>query len=136
MARLVRFRSRDVNLGVAISDREGEANFIIEGSFSGLETPDHLWSAQSATRTAVATRRLNSVLAEHRAVGEIDLLDVDCEGHELAVLRSNDWEQFRPGVVLVESHPGSGSGADAFLTQVGYRQLERLGLTVIFERVA
>jgi FkbM family methyltransferase len=136
LARLLRFRPRDINLGVAISDRAGEANFIIAGSFSGLETPDHLWSSQSPTRTIVATRRLDSVLAEHRALGEIDLLDVDCEGHELTVLRSNDWERFRPTVVLVESHPSSGSGADAFLAQAGYRRLERLGLTVIFERVA
>src|SRR5919198_5481490 len=131
LARLHRFRPRDINLGVAISDSEGGARFIVAGSFSGLETPDHLWRTPSATRVIVATRRLESILAQHRPVGEIDLLDVDCEGHELAVLRSNDWERFRPSVVLVESHPGSSSDADDFLAHVGYRRLERLGLTLI-----
>jgi FkbM family methyltransferase len=136
LARLRRFRSRDINVGVAISDSEGEANFILAGSFSGLETTDHLWPAQSAIRTTVATRRLDSVLGQHRPVGEIDLLDVDCEGHELAVLRSNDWDRFRPRVVLIESHPGSMSDVGDLLSRLGYELLEQLELTLIFERVA
>jgi FkbM family methyltransferase len=136
LARLLRFRSRDINLGVAISESEGEANFILAGSFSGLETPNHLWPAPSAMRTTVATRRLDSVLAQYRPLGEIDLLDVDCEGHELAVLRSNDWDRFRPLVVLIESHPGSASDAGDLLIRVGYQLLETLDLTLIFERIA
>lgn len=135
LARLLRFRPRDINLGVAISDNDGEAKFIVAGSFSGLETPDHLWPAPSSSRIPVATRRLESVLAEHRPDGEIDVLDIDCEGHELAVLRSNNWERFRPSVALIEAHPGSPSDTEDFLTARGYRPVERLGPTIIFERV-
>jgi FkbM family methyltransferase len=134
-ARLLRFRPRDINLGVAISDTEGEASFVVAGSFSGLETSDRLWADRQPTRIQIETRRLDSILAQHRPIGEIDLLDIDCEGHEVAVLRSNDWDRFRPRVILVECHPGSGSGAEAFLAEMGYRQLERLGLTLVFERV-
>lgn len=135
LARFRRFRPRDINVGVAISDIEGEAPFIAAGSFSGLDAPSHLWAARSSTRITVATRRLESVLAQHRPTGEIDLFDIDCEGHELRVLSSNDWDRFRPGVILVEAHPGSASPLDHLLRQVGYRLIDRLGLTLIFERL-
>ena len=32
----------------------------------------------------------------------IDFLDVDVEGHDLEVLESNDWQRFRPKVIVVE----------------------------------
>jgi FkbM family methyltransferase len=134
LARLSRFRPRDLNLGIAISERSGRSTFVRSGSFSGLEAPDRLWAHDAAERISVRTRRLDDVLAEHRPTGEIDLLDVDCEGHELVVLRSNDWERFRPRVVLVEFHPGSPNDPRELLGGLGYRELKRLELTWVFER--
>ena len=45
---------------------------------------------------------LARVLEEARAL-EIDVLKVDVEGLEEQVLAGNDWERFRPRVVLVEA---------------------------------
>ena len=39
LARLQRFRPRDTNLGLAISDVSGEAAFLLDGSFSTIERP-------------------------------------------------------------------------------------------------
>lgn len=33
---------------------------------------------------------------------KIDLLNVDVEGEELAVLRSGDWKRFRPRFIVLE----------------------------------
>ena len=33
---------------------------------------------------------------------EIDFLSIDCEGFDLSVLRSNDWESFVPHIIIVE----------------------------------
>lgn len=41
---------------------------------------------------------MNICLAEQK----IDFLSVDVEGRDLDVLQSNDWEIFRPNIVLVE----------------------------------
>ena len=37
-----------------------------------------------------------------RGVTEIDLPSIDCEGKDLDVLRSLDWDRWRPSVVIVE----------------------------------
>ena len=54
-------------------------------------------------RRTVATRRLGDLLREHVPAGTpVDFLTVDVEGHELAVLESNDWDAYRPRAVLAE----------------------------------
>jgi hypothetical protein len=54
--------------------------------------------------TTLVPRRLDDVLTEYLPAGQkIDFLNVDVEGHDLNVLRSNDWERFRPTFVLAES---------------------------------
>jgi FkbM family methyltransferase len=142
LRRFERFRGRDVNLGVAISSHDGTAAFVRAGSFSGLDDPDRPWpdirsdtAALTPTRIVVRTRRLQGVFDEYRPVGEIDLLDVDAEGHDLEVLDSNDWERFRPRIVLVEHHPGAPRDPRPFLSDLGYRLIRQFDLTYAFERV-
>jgi len=33
----------------------------------------------------------------------VDFMSVDCEGHDLNVLRSNDWSKYRPEIVVAET---------------------------------
>jgi FkbM family methyltransferase len=133
-ARLHHFRRRDINIGVAIDESAGQASFIVDGPFSGLDAEGHLWRSRERPRIVVPTLPLASVLQEHCLTAEIDFLDVDCEGRELQVLRSNDWERFRPQIVLLEVHPDAPDDAAAFLAARGYQQLVRLQLTRLFER--
>jgi len=52
----------------------------------------------------IACRRLGDVLRDRVPAGtRIDFLTIDVEGLDLEVLRSNDWERFRPELVLVEA---------------------------------
>lgn len=129
-----RFRGRDVNLGVAISSHDGDAAFVQAGSFSGLDNTNRVWPHASSERIVVRTRRLQDILEEYRPVGEIDLLDVDVEGNDLDVLHSNNWERFRPRVVLVERHPCAPGDPRRFLTDVGYRLTRSFEVTYAFER--
>jgi FkbM family methyltransferase len=134
LRRFERFRGRDVNLGIAISSHDGDAAFVRAGSFSGLDDPDRFCPDARSDRIVVRTRRLQDVLDEYRPVGDIDLLDVDVEGHDLVVLHSNDWERFRPRIVLVEHHPGAPGDARPFFSDVGYRLIRKFNLTYAFER--
>jgi len=47
---------------------------------------------------------LKDILAEHlpKDQNTIDFLSVDVEGYDLPVLESNNWNTYRPKVVLVE----------------------------------
>jgi FkbM family methyltransferase len=135
IARLRRFRPRDVNLEVAIDEAEGPSEYLRAGTFGGIPSEGYLWGEDAGTeRILIRARRLEDVLIE-QGVCEFDLLDVDCEGRELQALRSNDWTRFRPRVVLLEIHPGASESASDYLTEVGYREAARLQLTRAFERI-
>jgi len=130
-----RHRPRDTNLPWAISTSEGETRFVLNGSFSGIDDDTYLWGSNHLTTTTVRTRRLESVLAEFLPEGvEVDFLCVECEGHDLQVLQSNDWDRWRPRLIAVEAHEGHDPGA--FLTGEGYRRTVQLGLTEFYERAA
>ena len=48
-------------------------------------------------------RRLDEILSDHVPPGRaIDILNVDVEGHDLEVLESNDWERFKPRIIVAE----------------------------------
>ncbi len=51
----------------------------------------------------VPTRPLAELLDQYLPSGTaIDLLTIDVEGYDYEVLRSNDWQRYRPEYVLVE----------------------------------
>lgn len=104
-------RPRDINLGIGISDHEGTLTYFFFND-PALNSFDRELSDSRVKNTSykligtkeVAVRTLGAVLREHLPPGaEIDFLSVDVEGLDMAVLRSNDWNAFRPKVVLVEA---------------------------------
>jgi hypothetical protein len=59
--------------------------------------------AEGTVRKKVETRTLADVCREHVQGREIDFLKIDVEGAEPSVIRSADWQVFRPVIVLVEA---------------------------------
>jgi FkbM family methyltransferase len=104
---LVAQRPRDRNFNVAVSDEPGTLTFY-EVVGSGLSTCDPEAVRHAADRGfeilthQVETRSLRAIL-EEVAPPEIDLLKVDVEGFEFKVLLSNDWDRFRPRMVMTEA---------------------------------
>lgn len=131
----------DINLNMAISAKHGSVDFMCNGVLSGIvdesylnndSSPDGVEIPQVVT---VATQPLSVVLENHLPKGrEIDLLSVDCEGHDLAVLKSNDWNRFKPRVVVVEIHEQDTASSPVFLELVkhNYQYYCRVGLSVLF----
>jgi FkbM family methyltransferase len=136
LAQFDRHRPGDVNLCVAISQSPGVGRLAVNGSFSGLDTDRYLWGGSDEHQTIeVPLRSLAATLDEHLPDDTpIDLLDVDCEGHDGDVLLSNDWERFRPRVVLAERHGEASEGEDPtdILLSHGYRLHCQLRLTAVF----
>ena len=54
-------------------------------------------------RTKVPTYSLENIMKKLDDPDNIDLLTVDCEGHDLTVLQSNNWTRYRPLVVVAET---------------------------------
>ena len=89
-------------LNVALSDRDGTANLQI-GSTSGSHT---LSPEFNGLRTvAVPTRTLDGVVAEQQ-LGCVDMIKIDVQGFELAVLRgASQTLRANPGIILLLDLP-------------------------------
>lgn len=132
---LKQHRPRDICLPLAVSSRVGSAPFSLSGAFAGILDEHRMWDDMGAGRITVETDRLANILDRYLPKGRsIDLLDVDCEGNDLDVLLSNDWDRYRPRLVLAEAHDADrGRQLSEFLRTVNYAERTRLELTIVFE---
>jgi len=123
-------RPNDQNIQAAVSDKVQQVEFLVydEAALSRIEVRSGAAAAGNAAmppparKLALTTAPLSTLLAKHLPGGRrIDFLNVDCEGHDLAVLASNDWERFPAEIVGVEDWETEGkTPIDEFLTQRGY----------------
>lgn len=105
-----RYRPRDTNVCLGVSDEAGELTYFLFNE-PALNSFDASLTAARQTNPEyhlidtkrVRVERLETILSKNIQQGEdIDLMTVDVEGHDLNVLRSNDWKRFRPKCLLVE----------------------------------
>lgn len=108
-ARLCEQRLRDINLRIAVCERNGEGNLNLF-SDTGLSTLDaevakeHLKKKFDCVSINVTTATLSSLFQRFLPQKqEIHFLKIDVEGLEAEVLASNDWFLYRPWIVVVES---------------------------------
>jgi FkbM family methyltransferase len=86
----------------------------------------------------VERKPLSAVLAEHVPAGrQVDFMNVDCEGVDLDVLRSNDWAKFHPPLLAVEDldldlERVVESKIFRYLRPLGYRLVSHLHYTSIY----
>ncbi len=103
-------RPRDVNLCCAVSDHPGELTAFIFGRGSALDTTDRATAEEWAERFGlpfkeikVPCRTLTDIL-EESDLPQVDYLNIDVEGAEMAVLNGLDFSKFRPHCISIEIH--------------------------------
>lgn len=107
-----RNRPHDINLHYAISDRPGTVEFQIYRNPTtnriGSRNSCSLLSQKPLYSIKVHAITLQDIVVKHLPkVGFWGVLSVDCEGHDLAVLRSLDWTRTRPFSLVVEDYDNS-----------------------------
>jgi FkbM family methyltransferase len=137
-ALLRQLRCDDQNLCMLLSDSAEDPLTYYEVAGSGLSTCDEAQARAHAAHGHELRARilpvgtLAGILIDARP-RHIDVLKVDVEGFEEKVLSGNDWERFRPTVVLVEAtYPESAerrpTNIRGFMEQRGYRHVHFDGL--------
>lgn len=131
LARFVTERSRDVNLGIAASDREAEINLNVVGE-TGLTTlfgdiaVKHQENGWVVEQIKVRTTSLASVWDQYvPKEQEVHFLKIDVEGAEEVVIRGADWSRHRPWILVVEAvepltNIESHQAWDPLLQEAGY----------------
>lgn len=102
-------RDRDLTLEIGVSNTEKEMDFYIfeENALNTFDKGrvDNLLSTtpyklRETKKVAVTT--LEKIFDENLVGQQIDFISIDVEKHELEVLQSNNWNKYRPEIVLIE----------------------------------
>ena len=106
-------RKDSTNICTAVSDEEKDINFYCSRDYSPVNTLNKEFAEAMAEEKPrrnyvlkpIRSRMLDKILTETQyAEMEIDLLSIDVEGHELPVLKSLNFEVYKPKVLVVELH--------------------------------
>jgi FkbM family methyltransferase len=144
-----KFCPRDINLEIAIYSRKQRLNYYIfnEPALSGFskelsESRDSLNNQYYIVETKeLETFTLKEILDKYLPDGQnIDFMNIDVEGFEYDVLRSNDWQKYRPKVILVEIRKSDledllKNEITIFLNNLGYKLFAKCFNTVFFMEV-
>lgn len=111
MAIFEKIRSRDINLEIPISNSGKELvyykfNEPALNGFSKTLTESRKNESNAyfvEDEVILQTYKLSDVLEKYVPQNtEIDFMTIDVEGLDFEVLQSNDWDKFRPNILLVE----------------------------------
>jgi len=102
-------RSRDINLNVGLGPAKSTSTFYQVIGDSRLSSFDKKIAYRMATRLRlpvseiqIEVLRLVDVFEYYIKDKHVDFMSVDAEGLDLEILQSNDWERFRPTLIIVE----------------------------------
>lgn len=146
MRKFDKVRPRDINIECGVA---GSAGRLMYHRFNelALNTFDATEAAyknkppyQLIDTVEVTVERLDTLLSRHLpAEQQIDFLSVDVEGKDEEVLRSNDWNRYRPRFVLAETLRTNMLGLGEcpivqFLRSMGYTPVGKAYNTSFFAR--
>jgi hypothetical protein len=132
----LRYRPGDMAMTAAVSEKRGEIT-CYQGQHdllaginrdevvkfeTKMKDPNTLKDPVIST-FVVPSMPLKDILEKHLNKGQvIDILSIDCEGEDFAVVRSNDWALYRPRLICVEdNHYPSDPEFIPFFQANGYR---------------
>jgi len=108
IAHFNKLRKRDININCAISDKEEELIYYYYGETFSINTfseeyANKFGSNYNVEKIKMKTCRLDTILDKYLIPNQnIDFLNIDVEGLDYNVLLSNNWEKYRPNVIIVE----------------------------------
>jgi FkbM family methyltransferase len=146
MVEFQRLRPRDINVEAAISATPQSLTYFefdepALNTFSE-ETAERMLQLKAykvVNRRSITTRTLASILDEYLPLNQrIDFLTVDVEGLDEQVLLSNNWDKYRPRVVVAEAHrcwscaTAPTTRVSTLLSQHGYHPVAKTLNTIVF----
>jgi FkbM family methyltransferase len=148
IAKFNRHRKRDINVNVGIGLVPGMLDYYRMSS-----SPMNTFSKDFADRAVeegcklidvvkVPVITMKELLDKYLPEGQtIDFVSIDCEGFDLSILQSNDWDRYRPEYILIEIHVGGENWeipncpVSHYLKKQGYEFVGQSYVTTLYKRV-
>jgi len=132
-------RPDDVNLNLGIGDSVGELTFYemiphTLSTFNESEIGENIkkFSAKVVSETKIPVTTLNDIFVSYVKGKSINFMSIDTEGFEHRVIAGNNWEKFRPAVIIIEiDHDRSNSIYNIFKS-LNYELFLNNGINCLF----
>lgn len=146
MKLFVRVRSRDINIECPVARERKELIYHVFNdpalngfSFEISKSRESAYCQYKIVdRIPMMTRPLAEILTDYLPKNQsIDFMNIDVEGLDYEVVQSNDWDLFRPRIVLVELPESTFEGLKddpvaRFLKEKGYAIYAKCVNTILF----
>ncbi|MFC2096244.1 FkbM family methyltransferase [Bacteroidota bacterium] len=120
-------RKKDINIEAGVSDLESILNFYSfkESSYNTFneELVDEIKKVSPLIDVRKIAVKPLSLILNKLNIKSINFMSIDVEGLDINVLKSNDWEKYRPKVLLVEDF---NHGVDIIQSPI-YQYMHTLG---------
>lgn len=147
--RFIRSRPLDINLNIGIGLKKGNMDFynLFPDTLSTFSKKDARKYKKIGFKntgiTKIKVERLDEILLKYCQRREIDFFSIDTEGFEMEVLKSNNWKNFRPTVICVESFTFKSNYTESkerteirkFLENVGYKKVFSNDTNIIYQSI-
>jgi FkbM family methyltransferase len=130
----------NINIHAAVYSESGTEKFLCYNyGTTGRLAKANLSTSQSTLGEnvlevqEVVVETLAHLLGKHAPLDRpFGLLSIDCEGADFEVLKSNDWEKYKPWIVAIEDSSLNEGTVDSFLKNYGYELFAIARLTKIY----
>lgn len=140
--KICKVRERDININAGIAQEETTLKFYqvdeVNGTAGSTFDPE---IAEELEKKGYKVSKiiempvipLQKVFNENLNGQKIDFMSVDTEGFDLDVLKSNDWDKYRPEFVLVETVNKNKENIYSFMLEQGYKFIFENTANTIFK---
>jgi len=105
-----RFRKRDINLEIGISKKRDILTYFMfdESALNGFSTKlsekyRKCFNNRIIDKKYIRTYPLKEILNKYLSKNQhIDFMNIDIEGLDFEVLKSNDWDKYKPDFIIIE----------------------------------
>tara|TARA_B100000989_G_scaffold115838_1_gene85279 strand:+ start:978 stop:1709 length:732 start_codon:yes stop_codon:yes gene_type:complete len=145
------FRTKDININCAISDKKGYKKLYFVNDFSPLNTLDynHLkflkknfsLTKKDFNEKRIKTENVNNILKKYK-FNRVDFLNIDLEGFEYEVIKSINFKKFKINLICIEilNHNKLSKNKSKKIIQIlkknDFKYLKKIGVNSIFKNLS
>ena len=145
------YRSNDININCAISDKKTLKKMYFVDDFSPLNTLDinhlkflkknFLFKNKDFKEKKIKTENINNILKKHK-FDKVDFLNIDLEGLEYEVIKSINFKKYKINLICIEILDHNKQSKDKskkilkILKKNNFRHLKKIGVNSIFKNIS
>jgi len=151
IAAFKRSRNRDINLAIGVGSKEGSMKYYrfdedtLNTFDSSAAEKNKNMGHKLIDTINVSVQSLSIVFKEKvPANTTVDVMSLDTEGYDMEILKSNDWNKYRPKFIIIETleykRTGLGERYDdifnPYMKSIGYEPVANTVVNTIYQDAA